>query len=407
MIISEYLKLCHDYIMPQKKSIVEFMIDFFIAITIECPDEVEEAEYYIFYNTDKPDKAKKVYSGTRNLSKRDTRFMKNHFDEERLMELIEKMEPYAQQQLMDALGKYDIDTDYSNLSEKMCRLFVEILDSQRTTKKETSEEKNKRVELIEKYTYSDEIIDKARRFCRKYNDQLSLLPLCQIALNISPINPCNREMYNAFIEADKPVRDAIMQINSIPIFEFRDNWEFCYLNWFDEDIKKLGLSSISIFYDNGKYFHNIIHYPDYVPEDMDPYGFPKVPNRYAVNLKYNNLVGYIDEFIYYKNDEKLKKYVHEAPLDYLWRVKSLAECPEKDIVFWLNLFVYSACFVIPREFRKKKTQTIRYNAPSLYEIKTYEDLYFSSLMCLYDVYNSIKRVNKNSKSVAVILPQKC
>jgi len=203
------------------------------------------------------------------------------------------------------------------------------------------------------------------------------------------MKPCIRDMYNEYIELETMVRKAIMILNDIEIFEFERFWEHKYLESFDKDIKKLGISNKNIFYDGGKYYHRINNTPMLIPCDTNPRCFPKVPSEICISekYKYNDLLGYIDEFLYYKDNEELHAYVSEPPLNYLYRMYFLEPCPDSELAFWLNLFVYSACFIIPREYKRKDPLTITFNAPDLSEIETYEDLYFSSLMCLFDIYH--------------------
>ena len=61
-------------------------------------------------------------------------------------------------------------------------------------------------------------------------------------------------------------------------------------------------------------------------------------------------------------------------------------CPEKQLAIWLNMFVHSACYVIPINYKKKKPEDITFLAPDLYQIETLEDLYYSALLNLYSIY---------------------
>lgn len=379
--------------MPEKKSQAEFVIDFFCGIMTPCPDDIEEEEYYPFYNTNRPDKAKKLYAGSRALSKRDMKFIKSHFDEEAFEELVERLDDSAQQQLIDELNKKGIDADFSDLSSVMCDMFLECLESGNIKKVNIQKNKksisNKKT-LTDLSDFKETIINEARRFCRKYYDCKNLLPLCQVAMYVSPMQPCVRDIYNEYIELDPAVKKAIMVLNDIKMFEFEEMWEYKYLAMFEEDIKKLGISNINLFYDAGKYYHRIKNLPWYALNDMNPRCFPKVPSKYCSgeHLKYNDLMGYIDEYLYYKDDAEVHKYVSIAPLDYINKERSLTTCSDNEIAFWLNLFVYSACFVIPKYCGRIDLAKIVFNAPNLAEIETYEDLYYSSLLCLFDIYHT-------------------
>ena len=80
------------------------------------------------------------------------------------------------------------------------------------------------------------------------------------------------------------------------------------------------------------------------------------------------------------------KYVGEPTLTWMIYNLDLLECPEDDMMFWMNLFVYSACHVIARYENNPSRQYNSFFVPSLYELETLEDLYFAALLSLFETY---------------------
>lgn len=392
MTLSEYLKICKNFIMPGKKSQYEFMCDFFRNITIECPDELDDEGYYLFESANSKDTAKKVFSGARLLPQKDREFMKSNFDEENLISMLENLDSKTQQHIVDELKEYGIETNNFDLGKTMCNLFLECLNSEEKVNEKgkiparklaNNEEERKQKNISD---YDDDTIDEARRFCIKFSEEKRLLPLCQIAFYLKPMEPHIRELYTEYTKCNKKVREAIMIINEIPIYSFEKDWEYNYLQLFDDDIHKFKLTTQNFLYDGGKYFHNIAYYLEMIPNVMDPLEFPRVPNRFAVKYQKLNLINYIDEYLHYMDDPEIHKYVNEPPMDYLWNNANLAACPEEEMVYWVNLFVYSACIILPRVYGRKDPNSIRHDAPNISELKTMEDLYFVALLYLYELY---------------------
>lgn len=387
MTLSEYLVICKTYLMPYTRSQFEFMSDFFRKITIECPEEIDEDKYYCFATKKDEDKAKRIFTGRRPLPRKDIEFMRRNFDEYGLLDLVENMGFISKQNCSDALNKYGIEI--SELGKTLCSLFIQILDDLYAKKCDANVSKESIASDSDasEDEYDEKVIDEARRFCIKHCKKKELFPLCQIAMYLKPMESHYAEIYNDYVMLDKRTQRAVMKLNEIPMFSFEQGWEYKYISMFDEDIKELGLVDFDVFYEGGKWFHKIIEYPDLIPYEMNPVIFPIVKSKYTFNREYGFLLTYIDEFLYYKDKPEKHKYVEIPPLNYLWEVKELASCDENEMVFWINLFVYNACFVIPREYKRKEPQSIVFHAPNIKSLTTYEDLYYAALMVLYDIYN--------------------
>ncbi len=71
-------------------------------------------------------------------------------------------------------------------------------------------------------------------------------------------------------------------------------------------------------------------------------------------------------------------------LDWMFVNLNLGNCDEKDLIFWLNLFITSSCYDVQAYFKYGKKEYL--NIPNIEDTKTIEDLFFLSLLMLYDTY---------------------
>ena len=67
-------------------------------------------------------------------------------------------------------------------------------------------------------------------------------------------------------------------------------------------------------------------------------------------------------------------------MDFLWRELDLGSCDESGLVIVLALFIIGACRTLP------KAKGVVIEKPSLRSIKTAEDLFYMTLLFLYEKY---------------------
>ena len=104
-----------------------------------------------------------------------------------------------------------------------------------------------------------------------------------------------------------------------------------------------------------------------------------------------SLVDFIDEYVHHNYNLTLE-YNGEPPLEWMinaFNMTDTSDCPDSQLAIWLNLFVLSACYVIPINYEKKKPDDIIFLTPSLDNIETLEDLYYAALLNLHSIYCKI------------------
>ena len=62
-------------------------------------------------------------------------------------------------------------------------------------------------------------------------------------------------------------------------------------------------------------------------------------------------------------------------------------CPEWLLAILLNLFVLSACYLIPINYKRKDPEDILFLAPETDYLETLEDLYYAALLNLHSIYS--------------------
>ena len=406
MEFKEFLRICRTVFMSDKK-VSEFMMLFFYELSSDA-EKNDENDSCPFQKETNSRKASKVYYGERPMTRADASYMKTHFNEDALIGKVNELDDYIQQNLVDELTSHGIDVDLWKLPETMCNLFRGYMEEM------SREKKNSKTEIIlqtsndllevnvieerkavgSEHAVDSKIIEAARNFCIDYEDQIEYLVLCQIAEYVAPFHNHVRCMYTEYIRQNDEVKKAIMELNHIPILFFEPNWEYTYLDKFRKDIKKLQLvTEKDLLYEGGKYFHRARQYAEVLITKPNSRIFPCVPTSAVISKQpyRSDLLTYIDEYLYYKDDEKLFNYVCVPPFKWVMDSFDLVNCPEVELTYWMCMFICSACHIIPREIPERHRPDESWDdeyivTPNLDDITRMEDLYYLTLYVLHDLY---------------------
>lgn len=236
----------------------------------------------------------------------------------------------------------------------------------------------------------EETTMEAQRFCLKYEEEMSLLPLCQIAYDVNPLHRDVRPMYTDYKLCSSKVKRKIMELKEIPILDFSDKgWQRKCIDKYNKQIHADGLTTREFLYEGAKYFHRAFdRYSNYEIEEFDPLIFerPFKGGKFAGLLSKSNLTFlayYIIDFYWYK-DEDPDHYV-EPPMDYLWKLCDLGVCPEYEMTFWVCKFIITSSFQMVEDGFPidEKWQNVFINDEL---IRTQEDMYYYALLQLYWLY---------------------
>lgn len=232
---------------------------------------------------------------------------------------------------------------------------------------------------------SEDIYRAAQDFCLKYEKELGLLPLCQIAFNIDPLHNNVRSMYTDYIRCPQKVREAILQIKEIPLLVFQKDWVGRAIDHYESLIDRYELSTREFLYDGAKYLHRAFeNYSDHPVGNPNPYIFERPyknkTNRYIGRDCPSSISFYIDDFLWYKKNDP-SHYV-QPPMDYLWEQCNLGSCEEPKMTFWVCRFIISSSFQIREDGLniEELWDSVYINEELL---KTQEDMYYYALLQLY------------------------
>lgn len=231
---------------------------------------------------------------------------------------------------------------------------------------------------------SEDIYRAAQDFCLKYEKELELLPLCQIAFNIDPLHNNARRMYTDYNRCPHKVKEAILQIKEIPLFTFGKDWVDNAIENYLLLIKKYELSDTRYQYIFHQYFHRAYYkHASAVFTNPNPYIFEplvKMPEKYMVKDYSTSISGYVRDYLWCKQNEPSRHV--QPPMDYLWAVCSLGRCKEPEITFWVCRFIISSSFQIREDGLNIEAlwESVHINEELL---KTQEDMYYYALLQLY------------------------
>jgi len=242
------------------------------------------------------------------------------------------------------------------------------------------------------FIFDEETSEKARLFCIEYEEDLHLLPLCEIAADVNPEHKHVRQIYTAFIRQNKKTQKLILVRKSIKPYEFKKrNWIDDYVKCFEKEINGKGLSSINFLYDGAKYFHRAFYsYATFSPPKIDPFVFSR---KYVSELFPNllgNLRSVIDDYLFGKENHPNDK--NEPPFDRLWGELHLATIEENQLTFWVCRFIIDVCHYL-YGFDRDKEYDGNWKYKDCIEcekLETLEDLYYYALFLLYKSYSGEK-----------------
>lgn len=230
----------------------------------------------------------------------------------------------------------------------------------------------------------------AREFCVKHEKEMDYLMLCQMAWSTYPLRNHHREMYNDFCLCSKRVKKRILMINEAPEFTppGRAWLEGCF-TLFEKDYEEYNLGAKEHEYVFRQYISRLLKYTD---EPLgDPLTFRFLPvvednNIGADAFRGKDLIGFIMEYINYREQDD-HKYAMEPPLDLLWDNIGFGDCDEWILTFFIALFIIGSCHAVAYDYSNGK-RNIAFSGPSIYMLDTAEDLFYLTLLTLYEMYGA-------------------
>ncbi|MCQ2530129.1 MAG: hypothetical protein MJ086_02585 [Lachnospiraceae bacterium] len=242
---------------------------------------------------------------------------------------------------------------------------------------------------VETEDFDEETLMEAKRFCLKYEDEMDLLPLCQIAYDVDPLHRDVRKMYTDYKLSNSKVRRKIMELKEIPILDFADKkWKEKCINRYNTQIHEDGLTTKEFLYEGAKNFHRAYErYSGYEIVDFDPRIFDRPFSggmaQAFLKDRPTNLCNYIIDFYWYKKEEP-EHYV-EPPMDYLWHLCDLGGCSENELTYWVCKFIITSSYQMVGDGFPIDEKWCNVSIDQEL-IHTQEDMYYYALLQLYWLY---------------------
>ena len=272
----------------------------------------------------------------------------------------------------------DETADYAKeITEEFCKSAVNEYDAKIFTSAA-----NTNSELRNNIIDTD-IPSQAKSFCRRHEDSIGLLPLCQIANIVNPAHNHVNKMYDEYCDCSETLKKQILKENNCPMIHADDEYAlYGLLSRFADDIETMELASKDKTYMFWQYVVRSLDYEELEPLDINPSFFPIAPSRIMPDRNTSVLSQFIGDYLFYK--DKDMNISLPVPLDWMWANLNFGSCAERDLIFWLNLFIISSCYDVQAYFKYNNNESL--SIPNITDTKTIEDLFFLSLLMLYDTY---------------------
>ncbi len=250
--------------------------------------------------------------------------------------------------------------------------------------------RSREVELLE-----ERIEQEAISFCRKYKAEREYLALCQVAFVTNPTRIHHRKIYNEFCELTTSTRNKILEISEVNKMKVSgDNWWYKYLKMFEKDYENYALGSEKHQYSFLQYFPRLLEYAgeridDFTQRFFAPKIITPIMKTFPKSYKHD-VAGLIDEYIYYKDDAESYK-VLEPPMDFMWRELDFGSCPELMLTSFLALFIIGTCQGMPLP-QDTENKIFAFSGVGASELETAEDLFYQTLLTLYETYEVCKQL---------------
>lgn len=253
---------------------------------------------------------------------------------------------------------------------------------------------NKRKKNPSKNVDPDAVYQEAQAFCIDYEDEIELLPLCQIAAFIDPLHKHVRQMYTDYSKCSKLVRKKILELKDVKQLDFSDEeWVKKSLHKFDSRIREKKLCTLQFLYDGGKYFHRAYERYSSVVVDFNPYIFEspiKVKSIFGPKDLKCTFSTVVRDYLELKHNKSRRKL--EPPIDAVWAYCMDSNVPEENVTYWVCMMIIATCHWLDDWEDGVQTQ---YNEDNIANvdlgdseclIETQEDMYFYALLELYKFY---------------------
>ncbi len=317
----------------------------------------------------------KYYYGIRKLPKSIARELLKNFDSQLFVQSLSQMPTNTKQGLCEDLRKYGIRVGEKSVDTICSDLYYKFLNklTQGISECDNQIQNDSKTKTIKDYS------KEAKAFCIEYSDYDELLPLCEIATKMHPLEKNYRKMYNDFKLLDTKQQKEVFELKEREFIKFDPNKIETLLKRYKEDLDKYNLSTRDFLYDGAKYFHRAFErYKDRLLADYNDRIYEKHMNLFDIDMPVD-IGSYIVD--YWENPQKNML----PPMDFMWEECNLGSCDEAKMVFYVNNFIMWSIIIICN-----KTKPFGFSHEHFledYHQTTFEDRYYYVLYLLTIAYS--------------------
>ena len=282
----------------------------------------------------------------------------------------------------------------------------EMLEERRIRDRQELEEQRIREQRErEEKERAEKLTEEANLFLIDNVDEKDYLPWCIIAANQCRLKKHARKIYSEFCRCSKELQAEILRKAGItyqPIA--KTNWVDVGIDQLREDIKKykLAIDNNDYLYDGAKYFHRgFEYYRELKYQFDDQHVFQTIwSNEVMVRLtgqKEITASSYIEQYFDFIlgniPDDKLANKNPFPPINYIWDKFGLGYAAEEKVCYYVMLYVRDILLNIHCRFSNREDSLYFENLTDA-QVGLYEDMYYDTLLLLYNVYGLDRKNGK-------------
>lgn len=180
------------------------------------------------------DTLNRIFRGTNSFPCAKAKIIYMHKNEEKLSSYLQGLGENVVFNIETEIQKKDSSYEFDDSCYKLAELIFDKLNraSEKVYVTKTSLHKG----VVED---NEEVFRQAQAFCIEYEEELELIPLCQIAAFLNPMHKYVREMYTDYCKCSVEVKKKILELKNIIVMEFFDkNWIAKAIDLFDKKYMK-------------------------------------------------------------------------------------------------------------------------------------------------------------------------
>lgn len=217
--------------------------------------------------------------------------------------------------------------------------------------------------------------ESAKVFLIDNDEEIEYLPLCLVASKLKLKRKHYRSIITKFLKCEEAVQKEILKQAGVGENDISLKCVNYAIDCIQKDFEKARFGR-NILYDDSKYFHRAFErYYDRRISNVNPCIFEpigmKSPTLQALRVDYKwNLLDYMLKYVDKEADAEM-----EPPIDMVFETCNLGYCPEEEMTFWTMRIIIDGCKAL-RD----------YNMFDEIIIETQEDMYYYTILVLYDAY---------------------